>query len=254
MKTIKSSLALLCIIIIGLMFTSQSFGKIELETAVAIWLFDKGSGDIAKDYSGNGNDGVIENAKWVDGKFGKALEFNGTDSCVKTGKKLLGTLKEFTIVLWAKPGDIVTNRVGLIGQNDSVEFGFINPNTVQLWHPSFGGVNAPYKYPKNEWHHIAGVGSKDSSVVYLDGEVAAKRGPYSTQDSGYNVNIGGCGVYDPGGNWFTGIIDDVAIFSVALTKDDIKTIMNEGLGKVFGITAVSPAGRLTTTWASIKAQ
>jgi hypothetical protein len=33
--------------------------------------------------------------------------------------------------------------------------------------------------------------------------------------SGFNVNIGGCGIYDPDGNWFTGIIDDVAIFHEA---------------------------------------
>lgn len=221
MKTL-TGVSLIAIILI---FTSQCFAEIDPETAIGIWLFDEGGGDVASDSSGNGNDGIIENAKWVDGKFEKALEFNGKSACVKTEKKLLGKLEEFTIMLWAKPGDIVANRVGLVGQNDSVEFGFINPNTVQLWHPSFGGDNAPYNYPKNEWHHIAGVGSKDSSAVYIDGEVAVKGGPYITQDSGFNVNIGGCGVYDPTGNWFTGIIDDVAIFHVALSKEDIAKIM-----------------------------
>lgn len=50
---------------------------------------------------------------------------------------------------------------------------------------------------------------------------------------------------------FAGIIDEVAIFNVALTEDDIKYIMTEGLGVIL---AVSQSGKLTTTWADIKQQ
>ena len=50
---------------------------------------------------------------------------------------------------------------------------------------------------------------------------------------------------------FNGILDEIAIFNIALTEDDIKTIMTEGLERTL---AVSPAGKLSTTWASIKAQ
>jgi hypothetical protein len=46
-----------------------------------------------------------------------------------------------------------------------------------------------------------------------------------------------------------GLIDEVGIFNVALTEDDIKDIMNKGLE---GVTAVSPSGKLTTTWADMK--
>ncbi len=44
---------------------------------VGLWAFDEGTGNKVKDLSGNGNDGTISGAKWVDGKFGKALEFHG---------------------------------------------------------------------------------------------------------------------------------------------------------------------------------
>ncbi len=47
-------------------------------------------------------------------------------------------------------------------------------------------------------------------------------------------------------------MDEAAIFNIALTEDDIKGIMNEGLEKVLGITAVDLSGKLTSTWASIK--
>ena len=55
------------------------------------------------------------------------------------------------------------------------------------------------------------------------------------------------------GQWgaFLGaIIDDVAIFNTALTGDDIGTLMNDGLETT---TDVEVAGKLTTTWAAIKA-
>ncbi|MEA1864582.1 MAG: hypothetical protein U9N46_05215 [Euryarchaeota archaeon] len=36
---------------------------------VAEWHFDEGSGSVLADSSGNGNDGVIHGATWVEGKF-----------------------------------------------------------------------------------------------------------------------------------------------------------------------------------------
>lgn len=43
---------------------------------VAEWHFDEGSGSVLYDSSGNGNDGAIYGATWVEGKFGRALEFD----------------------------------------------------------------------------------------------------------------------------------------------------------------------------------
>ena len=62
------------------------------------------------------------------------------------------------------------------------------------------------------------------------------------------------GAYDEAGGikyHFNGTIDDVAIFNVALTQDDIKSIATKGL---ISALAVSPAGNLAATWAAIKAR
>lgn len=50
---------------------------IPFDGLVAYWDFDEGSGTIAKDKSGNGNDGTIHGATYVNGRYGKALSFNG---------------------------------------------------------------------------------------------------------------------------------------------------------------------------------
>ena len=51
-----------------------------------------------------------------------------------------------------------------------------------------------------------------------------------------------------------GIIDDVALFSVALEEEDIQEIMNNGLQKTLNIIAVESAGKLAVTWGRLKAR
>ena len=51
-------------------------------------------------------------------------------------------------------------------------------------------------------------------------------------------------------NHWGGMLDEVAIFNVALTENDIKSIMTGGLSTA---TAVSPSGKIASTWGNIKA-
>ena len=66
-----------------LLIPLQGFADIDPESITGMWLFDEGKGGVATDASENGNDGEIHGAKWVDGKFGKALEFDGASNWVE---------------------------------------------------------------------------------------------------------------------------------------------------------------------------
>jgi len=58
----------------SLAFVCHSYGKITPTSAIGLWLFNEGKGSVAKDFTGNRNDGALEKGPlWVDGKFGKAL-------------------------------------------------------------------------------------------------------------------------------------------------------------------------------------
>ena len=71
---------------------------------VGLWAFDEGTGNKVKDLSGNGNDGTISGAKWVDGKFAKALEFNGDgDQVLVPHADVLNIKGELTIEAWIFP-------------------------------------------------------------------------------------------------------------------------------------------------------
>jgi hypothetical protein len=56
---------------------------------VAYWKFDEGAEATAYDSSGNNNNGTLINmdpfTDWVDGKIGKALQFDGADDYVGNG-------------------------------------------------------------------------------------------------------------------------------------------------------------------------
>ena len=61
----------------------------------------------------------------------------------------------------------------------------------------------------------------------------------------------GTGQHGQWGEFFSGIIDEVAIFNIALADDDIETIMAKGLEEILG---VEPSDKLAAIWATIKAQ
>ena len=52
---------------------------------------------------------------------------------------------------------------------------------------------------------------------------------------------------------YDAIIDEVAIFNVALSAAEIKMMMDKGLSALL-LTPVEPEGKLSTTWASVKEQ
>jgi len=75
---IKMALLFISLLVIGLVFTNLSLARINPNSIVGIWLLDEGKGTEIKDMSSNKNNGKVLGAKWVDGKRGKALEFDGT--------------------------------------------------------------------------------------------------------------------------------------------------------------------------------
>ena len=151
----------------------------------------------------------------------------------------LAGLSEFTVSGWVKPGLITDTRVGLFGQNDTVEFGLINPTTLQLWTPNGGSIDVDITglVIEDEWVHIAAVGTGDELQIYVDGELMGSGGnplignPIDSYgNSTFFFNVGGGGIYDGTGNQFTGQLDEVAVYDRALTDAQIKAHFEAALG------------------------
>ena len=92
-------------IIVSLIFAGMSDAKVDPKSIVGMWLFDKGSGDTAKDSSQNDHDGkLVNNPEWVEGKNGGGLEFDGTNHVeIPATDTTDDYLDGFTYLLWVKP-------------------------------------------------------------------------------------------------------------------------------------------------------
>ena len=67
------------------------------------WHFDEGSGKSAIDYSGNGLHGTLErDTKYQDGKFGKALYFDGNGDRVRRNYDPKLAVTAYTVSMWVK--------------------------------------------------------------------------------------------------------------------------------------------------------
>ena len=130
------------------------------------------------------------------------------------------------------------------GNNDKVTF-FLRDDAKASFRAECTSIIADDK-----WHFVVGVAdaSKGKSSIWIDGKKEAEAD--FNKNSGYGISEG---IVAFGRHWtrYTkGIIDDVGLFNVALTADDIKTIMDAGLGGVS--TAVSTRNKLAITWGEIR--
>jgi len=238
--------------------TTSSYAKIDPKICVGLWLLDEGGGTTAKDSSESGNDGKLtNNPKWVAGKLGKALQFDGVNQYVDCGNDAsLDLIKDFTIVAWINYEDpkhaydyaqVVARTDG--GGQGGVEFG-VSPGTGKLFTTNGPAtVRSNNALNKDEWYHVASVYSGNTLTFYVNGE-ADGGGSITFPTSIERTGIGRVPARDllP----YKGIIDDVGVFTEALSQNDIKSIMTNGLSVALGMSAVSPADKLTATWGSIK--
>ncbi len=105
-KAKRLSVSVVVLVTICILAVS-SYAEIIPEAVVGIWLFDEDGGDIAKDSSGNGHDGMIEgNVKWANGKFKSSLQFPGESGADRVIVQSDDSMKlgEWTIVAWIKIG------------------------------------------------------------------------------------------------------------------------------------------------------
>jgi hypothetical protein len=102
---------------------------------VGYWKLDEGIGTTAYDSSGNGNDGTLVNGPtWVDGRFGKALSFDGVDNMVNAPNSSLWNFGtgDFTMGAWINTKDQAkTMRIASAGYGS-------NDTGSNLWTLGFG--------------------------------------------------------------------------------------------------------------------
>lgn len=257
MKLVVARLTVVCLglIVVSLFFTDICYA-IDLKSLAAMWLFEEGKGKVAKDLSEKGNDADITNADWADGKFGKALSFNGDGFAeAKTFDNTDGKFKTHTYVLWAKqkglgseiPFNAGRARVMNVHFNES-------PNKLLVGWAGMPGewIRLDGIWTEGLWHHVAVTHDGKKMTVYLDMKKVGERDTNASPPAENGSFL--MGKYLGGGYFYRGLLDEVAAFTVALKEEELKSIMDKGLERALGLVGAvaSSTDKLALTWGFIK--
>lgn len=208
-------------------------GRYPVDGLVGYWSFDEGVGATAADHSANKLDGRLEGPRWVEGRHGRALRFDGDDSVEVEGSPALQITGDITIAAWVRKGRpnegkrwdaIVSKTPGkwdyelLTSKSRSDELAFYSkpcqPSEVYSGKP----------IPSGTWRHVAVTRAGSALKMYLDGELAGA----TTMSGTFPVNEGALQIGQDGPkrqNGMIGEIDEVFLYQRALTEVEIETIM-----------------------------
>jgi hypothetical protein len=217
---------------------------------VGYWSFEDGSGTKAEDFSPTGtNTGTLTNGPtWVDGKIGKAVNFDGTDDYVSVGVgeigPNIGSVNAITLSSWVKP----TVYPGALGRKRAISFllsdgttggllGFYDGGKIEVGGRSTSGdgfQSTTVTFPAlDEWHLATGVldFQDDKIYVYLDGVLSATQSvsfANTTYTHGTPTLIDSLGSFSNSSDFFSGSLDEVRIYDYALSASEIAGLYAQG--------------------------
>ena len=216
---------------------------------VAAYGFDEGSGTTVSDASGNGNNGTITNATWsTSGKYGEALQFNGSSSLVTIPDAAsLHLSTGMTLEAWVNPSTVNSAWRDVIykgNDNFYLEATSTNaskPDAGMIAGGSYADAIGTAALTASAWSFLTETYDGSTLRLYVNGTQVASTAHTGTIATSTNpLQIGGDSIY---GQYFAGLIDNVRVYNVALTAAQIQT--DQGTAITSG--PPSQPGTLTAT-------
>lgn len=221
--------------------------------------FDEGAGDKAKDLSDNGFDGKLNGPKWTDGKFGKALDFNGVSDFVSIDPIKLNP-DELTIEMWFKPGaeikagarqDLIYRRTG--SGRPHITFNRAGDGMLGFYiylkkdASEHQVTTKTAAWSAGTWYHVAATSLPGELKIYINGKLENTQAtPKDALDVQYDKNGMVIGSRYGTETFFKGAIDEVRLWSRVLNADEVKQAFDGTL------LAVEPVGKLAVKWGQMK--
>jgi hypothetical protein len=199
---------------------------------VANWTLDDGDSSTAIDRSGNGYNGSITDATFVDGIDGTALDFNGSSTEITLPASAFASLdQQVTISMWAYGSTELPKSHSVLQALDAAGNRILNihlpwRNSNVYWDAGFDTAYdrihkaAATSQFSGSWSHWVFV--KNASIgtmeIYRNGSLFhSGTGKTKSMLGISSVTLGSQG----GHFYYSGLIDDVLLFEVALTAEEV---------------------------------
>jgi subtilase family serine protease len=178
------------------------------------------------DVSANSNDGVVMGGVSLNGsgQFNSAISFDGTSGVVSVAENGIALASPLTLEAWINPTDNTTTHV-IIGKEDSYLMA-VSGGTLQysiMTNGSWAWVDTGLSVPTGSWSHVAITYNGTTVTGYVNGVGSAAADPDggAVAQNSNPVCLGNRGTSCDGTNYFNGLIDEVALYNVALSSTEI---------------------------------
>ena len=214
---------------------------------VVHYTFEEISNGTIADVTGNGNDAYVydgatvgiaddESGKNVLSLTGAGYVTIGEEGVVSTASATLGNLSDYSIATWVKidahnfwnrlfdfgiSTDYYMFLTTSVGSEGRIQYSIKNGSGAQ-------DMSSPTVLPTGEWMHIALTSNAEASVLYINGQVAAKSTltytpANSIGEANFTSNYIGKSHYSADA-LFTGSISDFRIYNRGLTETEIAVL------------------------------
>jgi hypothetical protein len=196
---------------------------------VGWWKLENEGSGTAVDYSGYDRDGTLMgNPQWVDGYLAGALKFNGLTDYVETN--YTENLAKWTVCTWvtSPAAPAATSPTGPVHREKNYQIDWNHTNATfrsaaamaigGTWYAaSFGTLSG------NTWYHLAASFDGTALKAYTNGVLVTTTAVTGVPDA--ETGTLKFGRHSTAAQFFAGTVDDVRVYSRALTVDEIKKVM-----------------------------
>jgi len=221
---------------------------------VSWWPGDGNANDII-----DSNPGTLMNgATYGTGMVGQAFSLDGVDDYIDAGSNPVfdfGT-QNFTIDFWVKFNDTSGEQVliekFITGAGPGWTFTKLGSNSLQFYGSGCGGACVQYNSTSivaNTWYHLAITRNSDIFTIYMNGDAKVSMSNPGGNFATTNPLL--IGRRNPTGQsyFLNGLIDEIEIYTRALSQTEIQTIYSAGsAGKCKTAQCVTPPANMVSWW------
>ncbi len=218
----------------ALRFSDNIRGSLQPDM-VAWWKFDETSGTVASDSWWNKLNGTVSGATWVQGIKGNALSFDGVDDYVGTPLTPFTGNAEITISAWIKPSAVAINKM-IVASSETTSYGtqtlFFYSSTPKIT-ACFGTgaietslVDSVSSLVAGNWYFVVATHTSTKNKIYVNGIKENETSASTLSGASGTFSIGRFGTQNMW--YFSGLVDDVQIYSAALPVAVIQQLYADG--------------------------
>jgi hypothetical protein len=220
-----------------ILLSEHLFEEIFPPELLAYWKLDEIEGIIANNSIGDTNGYLIGEPVWqpTEGKRDSALELDGIGDYIISDYVLNPTKGQFSVFAWIKggaTGQVIISQadgngsdetwLGLTTSDGCLMTGLVPP-PVGRFIPQ--PLESESVVTDGQWHHVGFVWDGAYRCLYVDGiEVAIDTQALAPLKSSNGAMFIGTSKMLDAGTFFSGLIDEVRIYNIALSADRIATL------------------------------